>query len=50
MSRCLSAVGEPLSEIPHAPHLFSLAAISTDMFLLQGKKFIFYVDTLVIGY
>ena len=54
-NRCLALAGasqggEPHREIPHDPPSFSLAALRTDVFLLQGKKFIFYMDILVVGY
>ena len=37
MTSCLSTVGEPCSEIPHAPHLFLIGRIVKTYFLLQGK-------------
>ena len=37
MTRCLSTVGEPRSEIPHASHLFLVGRIVKTRFLLQGK-------------
>ena len=50
MARCLSTVGEPRSEIPHAPHLFAFAALCMTCILLQGKDLIFFMDILIIGY
>ena len=43
MARCLSTVGEPCSEIPHAPHLFTFAALCMTCILLQGKDLIFFI-------
>ena len=37
MARCLSTVGEPRSEILHAPHLFLVGRFVNSCFLLQGK-------------
>ena len=37
MDRCLRTVGEPRSEIPHAPHLFLVGHIVKTCILLQGK-------------
>ena len=38
MARCLSTVGEPRSEMPHAAHLFSLAVICKVMFFIARKE------------
>ena len=38
MARCLSTVGEPRSKIPHAPHLFALVALCTDMHFIARKR------------
>ena len=51
MVRCLiSTVGEPPSEKPHALIFSRWPRYVQSCFLLQGKKCIFYVDMLVVGY
>ena len=51
MACYLNTVGEPLSEIPYAAYLFSLAAyIYIHAFYCKERNLIFYMDIIVIGY
>ena len=50
MACYFNTVDEPCCEIPHAPHIFSLAAIFTDTHFIARKNLIISMDILVVEY